>query len=557
MLLGNYLVSGGRETVLVLWQLDTNQQQYLPHLSAPICNVVVSISGSSYAMRMADNTVMVLSTSDLVPKTNISGLSVARGLSTKLRAKISPKDPDQLLLATPSDLSANPQPSSNQSATMLQTFNLRTSHQVSRQALARNTTTVINVDPKGRHIVDPDVMHLEISHDGLWLATVDEWTSPQTDCEPLDHQVEESRSLCKTETFLKFWSWKEKSQTWEMTTRIDQPHSAAPRSVLGITVNPVREEFASAGSDGYVRIWAPMLRIRNGQPIRDLAGESLYTWTCLRECRPDLMPLSQSTSQAESATLAYSEDGSTIAVSYSFPAGRTQMVHFINSRTGLLRHSEAQLHSRGDVQMKFSGSHLLLLSDEFSVWDVVRSECVFYISFRNAFIRNHCRFLATNPFDRTFALALNPPDFQTPAVIAVFDANRLGKLLYQGKIHGHVKTLLPRLKGPGYVVVDGQARIVQMKPGDAARESLNATSGVKGEAVKGLIDIFGSSKDDIKVGGHTGEGMLRISNGDGAALTSDGRPRSLEDVLEQQAFSTPLPVSELFERVASLFRKSQ
>ena len=506
-------------------------------------------------MRMADNTVMVLSTSDLVPKTNISGLSVARGSSTKVRATISPKDPDQLLLATPSDLSANPQPSSNQGSTTLQTFNLRTSHQVSRQALARNTTTVINVDPKGRRIMDPDVMHLEVSHDGLWLVTVDEWMSPETDCEPLDHQVEGSRSLCKTETFLRFWSWNEKSQTWEMTTRIDQPHSAAPRSVLGTTTNPVRAEFASAGSDGYVRIWAPMLRIRNGQPIRGLAGESLYTWTCLRERRPDLMPLSQSTLQAESATLAYSEDGSTIAVSYSFPVGRTQMVHFIDSRTGLLRHSEAQLC--GDVQMKFSGHHLLLLSDEFSVWDVVRSERVFYISFKNAFVRNHGRFLAANPFDRTFALALNPPDFQMPAVIAIFDASRLGKLLYQGKIHGHVKTLLPRPKGPGYLVVDGQARIVQMKPGDGARENLDATSKVKEEVMKGLKDIFGSSKNDVRIDGHTGDGILRISNGEEAASTSSGRPKSLEDVLEQQAFSTPLPVSELFERVASLFRKSQ
>jgi NET1-associated nuclear protein 1 (U3 small nucleolar RNA-associated protein 17) len=514
------------------------------------------MSGSSYAVRMADNTVMVLSTSDLVPKTNINGLSVARGLNTKLLATISPKDPDQLLLAAPSDLSTSPQPSPNQSATMLQTFNLRTSHQVSRQAIARNITTVVNVNPKGRRIVDPDVTHLEVSHDGLWLATVDEWTPPEADCEALDHQVEGSRSLCKSETFLRFWSWTEKSHTWEMTTRIDQPHSAAPRSVLGTTVNPVRAEFASAGSDGYVRIWAPMLRIRDGQPIRGLDGESLCTWKCLRECRPDVMPLSQSTSLAESATLAYSEDGSTIAVSYSFPADRPRMVHFIDSRTGLLRHSEAKLCSRGDMQMKFSGHRLLLLSDEFSAWDVVRSECVFYISFKNAFLRSHGRFLAINPFDRTFALALNPPDFQTPAVIAIFDADRPGRLLYQGKIHGHVRALLSRPKGPGYVVVDGQARTVQMKPGDAARETLNATSKVKDDVMKGLNDFFGSSKNDARVNGQTGDGMLRISNGEGA-LTSEDRPRSLENILEQQAFSTPLPVSELFESVVGLFRKCQ
>jgi hypothetical protein len=129
--------------------------------------------------------------------------------------------------------------------------------------------------------------------------------------------------------------------------------------------------------------------------------------------------------------------------------------------------------------------------------------------------------------------------------------------LYQGKIHCHVKTLLPRMKGPGYVAVDGQARIVQMKPGDGARENLNATSKVKEGAMKGLKDIFGSSMNNVRIDGHTRDGMLRISNGEGAALTSGSRPKSLEDVLEQQTFSAPLPVSELFERVASLFRKTQ
>jgi NET1-associated nuclear protein 1 (U3 small nucleolar RNA-associated protein 17) len=40
---GNYVISGGTETVLVLWQLDTGKHQFLPHMSATIQNVVVSI----------------------------------------------------------------------------------------------------------------------------------------------------------------------------------------------------------------------------------------------------------------------------------------------------------------------------------------------------------------------------------------------------------------------------------------------------------------------------------------------------------------------------------
>ena len=38
---GNYLISGGSETVLILWQLDTSQKQHLPHLTSEIMNITV------------------------------------------------------------------------------------------------------------------------------------------------------------------------------------------------------------------------------------------------------------------------------------------------------------------------------------------------------------------------------------------------------------------------------------------------------------------------------------------------------------------------------------
>jgi NET1-associated nuclear protein 1 (U3 small nucleolar RNA-associated protein 17) len=509
-------------------------------------------------MRMADNSVMVLSTSDLVPQTNISGVSAARGLGRRLRATISPNEPDQLLLATPSDLFPNPKSSFNPSATMLQTFDLRTSHQVSRQALARNMTTAVNVDPKGQRIGDPDVVQLQVSHDGLWLASVDEWTPPETDSEPLDRHVNQSRSLSRTETCLRFWSWKEESKTWEMTTRIDGPRSAGHYSVLGLAVNPVRAEYASAGTDGYVRIWTPMLRLRNGLSIKNLAGEPLYTWTCLYELQPDPLSPSQSTSRAESAALAYSEDGSAIAISFMF-AGRSRILHFVDSRTGFLRDRDSQAHlcPQGDVEMAFSGTRLLFLSDTFFVWDVVHFMAISSpIVLKKPFTRNNGRFLAANAFNGTFALALNPTDFKTPAVVVIFDAKQPGQVLHHAKIHGHVKALLPSIKGPGYVVVDGEARVIQIKPSDAARESLKLSSGSKDEAPKGLNDIFGGSKNDVGIGAPAGGARPWLSNAEGAALVSDGQPRSLEDILEQQAFSTVPPVSELFEKVAGLFRKA-
>ncbi len=54
--------------------LDTGKHQFLPHMSATIQNVVVSPSGSSYAVQLADNSAMVLSTAELEPTANISGI---------------------------------------------------------------------------------------------------------------------------------------------------------------------------------------------------------------------------------------------------------------------------------------------------------------------------------------------------------------------------------------------------------------------------------------------------------------------------------------------------
>src|SRR5690242_11767197 len=75
---GHYLISGGFETVLVIWQLSTGKQQTLPHLTAAVESIVVSPQGASYAVTLANNSVLVLSTSELEAKTNIVGMQSRR-----------------------------------------------------------------------------------------------------------------------------------------------------------------------------------------------------------------------------------------------------------------------------------------------------------------------------------------------------------------------------------------------------------------------------------------------------------------------------------------------
>ena len=505
---------------------------------------MVSSSGSSYTLRLADNSVIILSTSDLLAKTNIRGVSLSKEPSKKAVAAMNPHRPNQLVIAAPSDLSLNGQSSS----TTLQTFDIATGHEVSQQALVRNLTTVVNVDPHGQRILIPDVTQLQISHDGRWLATVDEWTPPDSDREPFDLHINDTLSARKTEISLKFWSFQDELNSWEMITKAQDPHSTIPQSILKLASNPVRAEFISAGRDGYLRIWRPSIRQRNGLAVKNEAGEPLYTWTCHHEQRPNPPWQPGSRTEAESVALAYFEDGSGIAVSFMYQ-DQPRILHIIDSRTGAIVDQGDQVHvcPAGSLEMAISWTRLLILSDRLLVWDVVNSMLSCHpILLKEPYVQDNGRFLAANRFDQTFAIALNPPGRLTPANVVVFDAHqsRSLKVIHVCEIHGHVKKLLPATKAPGYIVVDGQARIRRLRPVDSAIEGQRMTLGENEEAMKSLNDVFGFISKNDGVGTRP---TIRL----------EGRPnRSIEDVLEECATSSkPMLPSELFAKVADLYKK--
>src|SRR5438045_2357373 len=130
---------------MVLWQLDTGRQQYLPNLSATIQNIVVSPSGVSYAVHLGDNSTMVLSTADLKPTANISGIQAhaigttttpddrvhrvgrearAKPLVPRIPAIVNPANPSRLLLAVSEVQELNPEFERIYSAPFLQIFDL-------------------------------------------------------------------------------------------------------------------------------------------------------------------------------------------------------------------------------------------------------------------------------------------------------------------------------------------------------------------------------------------------------------------------------------------------
>ena len=414
---GNYILSGGHETVFLLWQLSTGRRQELPHLSSPIISIAVSPTGTSYALQLADNSVIVLSTSELQPKAHVAGIQsrvhpyafirkpklttvtslaeAADKLGSKWRkvpALVNPQQPGQLLIAVPSTQTRSGATSSS-TAPYLQTYDTFNGRHVTRQAVTRNNATVLSSGPEKAKLIEPDVTLMQISGDGKWLATVDEWMPPASDVTPFAESGDSVEQIRKShrESYLKFWLWNEEKGHWMLETRIDAPHRAdlnvSANRTLDLVSDPSGVGFATVGEDGCIRIWRPKTRYKGGTVKRGdhSDAETLITWSCQYTIELERTSLPnapdeefQSQSTPMNAKLAYSPDGSILAATQETPA-KTQpgLVQLIDAATGKIHMSLPLMYPGGLADLCFCDRYLIVLSTLLLVWDIITNKLVY------------------------------------------------------------------------------------------------------------------------------------------------------------------------------------
>ena len=545
---GNYIISGGSETTLVMWQLDTNQQQYLPHLSNPILNLAVSDRGSAYALRLADNAVMVLGTANYSPETNVSGL--AAPTTGRLVASLHPISSERLLVACPADPLLRIK--SEDHNTSLQTYDLSADSQLGRQALTRNITTVVNVDPEGRPLREPNVSHLEISADGKWLATIDEWEPPAHDLDATHLPGEREVRKENSEIRLRIWSHNDDQGDWELVTRVDDPNSVA--RILSLQSNPARAEFAAVGADGIIRIWQPRARVRDGVRVRDAQGRQLFTWMSIHAVN---VPM-HGKEEAESAGMAYSDDGSILVVSLELDKKAVHWTYLIDARFGEVVHSEPNLVTAGERCLAFAGRSLVLLSKIICVYDVVNTQIVSRTELAKEYSdEGSSRFLSVNRLNNTFAIGFNRGGKHGGRLI-ILNVNKLGDgALLQEKIPGQIRALLASPSASGFVVIDGYSQIKQVKPPGQSRGLISTAAVEPEELAKGLDRVFGQGQavnGEVNGAGAGAASKTRLlTNGDQGQDQIAGR--TLDEALGFGTSATAPGVDDLFERIAGVFAR--
>lgn len=579
--------------MLIIWQLETGHKQELPHLSADIESIVVSPEGSSYAVRLADNSAMILSTTELRSTFSVAGIqlpatSKAKNTETPFVPTIDapvedslPKQnqyfptvsstkANQLLLAVPATTASA---TSSQHACFLQAFDIQAEQQLYRQALARNKVTTLTMGPEANTIEEPNVTHMQLSHDGMWLATVDEWVPPKKDVDHLafdGHRIEEEQNL-RREVYLKFWAWHDSPNSWELVSRIDNPQpigSNYPGSVLDLGADPSQVGFATIGVDGAVRMWKPQIRKRHGLDVKGKEGKSLTSWSC-RWTTQTPSAGSVAAEALQAMRLAFSHDGSVLAVS---TPSSTSVIHTIDTRSGMLRSSLTGLFEGPSYGLGIIDRYLIILSEDLQVWDMVSEEMLYSYAFEplaqplRLEKRAACTHLAVDQKHQIFAVAV--PEFGENSQKKTTLMSRIGVFgiessdpLYSDPLYTTLQpssttSLLSAPGKVGFYSIDNAAQIRTIMPKQTIPEVIaEPSSKQEPTSVGGLANIYGDGKANDN---SQKREILKLTSADilNDNIEDDMRvvsPEKLAEVFQAgSAFALP-PVSDLFEKVATLF----
>ncbi|KAJ6621208.1 WD40 repeat-like protein [Mycena sp. CBHHK59/15] len=364
---GAYLLSGGEESVLVIWQLHTGKKEFLPRIGSPIKTIGVSKAANGeeeYLLGLADATYSFV---------GAATLKITRSYS---RIKL---DPVTLAnAASTSKHSATPLTVHGLTSTLI----LPSSHPSSLQIYSPISSTLMSeleVSPSNRvsrrdeKPIEPcRVERITISSCGEWMTTID---------------TREGDEGSHGESYLKIWWWDPKAGHWILNTRVDRPHGL--EKVTDVAFSPASKGhpvfLVTAGADCNVRTW----RIR---AAKNKTGPSEAFWVARSTSAFRFEPPSH---------VSWAPDASLLAVTLP------HRVALYDPSTNLLRHTLASPEC-GTVQSAHfigkSGRYLAVVgAADLVLWDLVEQRVRWHHKSSGVI-----QTLISHPRVDTFALILCP-----------------------------------------------------------------------------------------------------------------------------------------------------
>ncbi|QSL64654.1 hypothetical protein MERGE_001956 [Pneumocystis wakefieldiae] len=371
---GSYILTGGKESVLVFWQLRTGNKQFLPRLGSPIKKIGISPSNSSYTILLENNSIKVINAIDLKANIEISGVQIGKNISQRLPSIVHPITKN-IIFACQSLFSS----------TFLQSYDILGDHQVYKTEIIR-MFHLETLEKNGLTISKPKITHISLLMDGLWMATVDEWESLNEDYDLYEEN---------TEIYLKFWKWDSTNKKWDLNTRIDSPHGLG-KKVNGLHASPNKKKFSTIGSDGSLKIWK--LKVKN-----ENATVKTEIWVCQKVIRYTRIS-HDSSKQNEIFCMTWTLDGSMIVL------GCRNILLIVNEQLGTICHTVNNLYRGKIVFLEALGAFIIIVTKKnILVWDILRATTRWCLDIPKIYqsLKDFC--LAADHANQLFAISFNDP----------------------------------------------------------------------------------------------------------------------------------------------------
>ena len=260
---GVFVVSGGEEAVLVLWELQSGRRTFLPRLGSPIDQITPHPMGTGFVLSFSDGATKCVNpiTMKIVWKT--PGLAALASTSSH----------SESALIHPRRLIIEPQ----NGALVFNGAGGTGSIQFYHYAAGKSAMTELDLNHRN-HVTKTEsneelpstvATHMVFEKNGKYAVTVERTTL-------------NSNILSNS---LKFWAWDTASAKYTLNSQVEAPHgeeetTGQPVDVSAMAYNPTRNMVVTGDINGSYKIWTlegvERMQRENGKVVKI----AHYVWKC-------------------------------------------------------------------------------------------------------------------------------------------------------------------------------------------------------------------------------------------------------------------------------------